>query len=535
MEKEVRCENGQRLMVLEVSQKQAYIFGTSVLSENAMRSLEIAFVTSKHFFSYALAMFDRSGTEKRALLESIEKKVQGYLIYSGGGHTFLRFPNKTEADYFAMAVTTAAKRKFPEMELYVKQIAYQKDKTIQENLSDLITKLEEKKALRLPSFRQIYLGIENQWKKQNPADCDTRQEFLSQFNWVTTSNDRFYAVVHIDGNAMGKRLNAIYEKAPENAFPDDESRWDYYNHLLQSFSEQIQKHFSEAYKQTIEYAKSRKQRIQKIIGAGDDICFITSGAIGLDCAAEFLHQLTQKTNGADGKNYSACAGVAIVHWKTPFWKAYQLSEELCSNAKRFAADNSRRNDNGEIVEYISAIDFHVQRGLMQESLAAFRKDFIANDGNHLELRPYAVCGFDPDQADFPLYSQLRERVKELNLITNNVRNKGNVSSEDKTTEEENSEAEAAEEERSGKEDREQKKVLAASVFKKLREDLGMGDVESIYAIRSRNLCGGLDASTIKLLGLDQPFQVFRGIKRCVLFDAIDLMDIADFGRDKFHE
>lgn len=527
MKKEVRCENGQRLMVLEVSQKQAYIFGDSTLRENAMRSLEIAFVTSKHFFSYALAVFDGIAADKSEQLESIEREVQANLIYSGGGHTFLRFSSKTEADHFAMAVTTAAKQKFPEMELYVKQIAYQKDKTLQENLADLITKLEEKKALRLQSFRQIYLGIENQKRRENPADCTTRKEILDEFKWSTTSEDKFYAVVHIDGNAMGKRLNAIYEKAPENPISDEDSRWCYYNSLLQSFSEQIQTHFYEAYMQTEEYVEKvfRNKKIQKIIGAGDDICFITSGEIGLDCAAEFLRQLSQKMNSADKKNYSACAGVAIVHWKTPFWKAYQLSEELCSNAKRFAADNSRKNDKGEIVEYISAIDFHVQRGMMQETLAALRKDFIAEDGNHLELRPYAVCGFDPVLADFPLYSQLRERVMKLNFITSNTRTKGNENSEDESTEEE----------RSKQGDRLQKKVLAAYTLKKLREDLGMGEVESIYAIRSRNLFCGLDEPTIKLLGLDQPFQVFCGIKRCVLYDAIDLMDVADFGRDISYE
>lgn len=70
------------LMILEVSQKQAYIFGSTKLKDNIARSEEICRVTdAEYFYQAALAggiSFDR------------EKNV----VYSGGGHTVLNLTMK---------------------------------------------------------------------------------------------------------------------------------------------------------------------------------------------------------------------------------------------------------------------------------------------------------------------------------------------------------------------------------------------------------------------------------------------------------
>lgn len=73
--------------------------------------------------------------------------------------------------------------------------------------------------------------------------------------------------------------------------------------------------------------------VRKIILAGDDVCFVTEGRIGLEAAKIFIEQLGSKTNKQDHQGYTACAGVAIVHKKYPFYKAYETAEMLCSNAK----------------------------------------------------------------------------------------------------------------------------------------------------------------------------------------------------------
>ena len=65
----------RKLMILEVSKKQDYIFGSKKLKENADRSEDINYVTSKEFFHDIAKQYYRE---------------ENY-IYSGGGHTFLQF------------------------------------------------------------------------------------------------------------------------------------------------------------------------------------------------------------------------------------------------------------------------------------------------------------------------------------------------------------------------------------------------------------------------------------------------------------
>ncbi|MCB0126015.1 MAG: hypothetical protein KDE58_27350, partial [Caldilineaceae bacterium] len=76
--------------------------------------------------------------------------------------------------------------------------------------------------------------------------------------------------------------------------------------------------------------------IRPIVFGGDDVTFVCDGRIGLKAAQIFLDAFSrQSIPGKDGHMQSgrAAAGVAIVKTHYPFARAYQLSEELCKNAK----------------------------------------------------------------------------------------------------------------------------------------------------------------------------------------------------------
>ena len=89
----------------------------------------------------------------------------------------------------------------------------------------------------------------------------------------------------------------------------------------------------------------------------------------------------------DQKNYSACAGVAIVHQKYPFYRAYELAEELCSNAKRMIAQLDPQASAN-----VCAIDWHISYGEMENGLSQIRRQYQNREGGRLEMRPYLVCG-----------------------------------------------------------------------------------------------------------------------------------------------
>lgn len=367
------------LTILEVSQKQAYIFSSKKLKENAARSGDIAFVTSSTFFARAAGALYRE---------------EENLVYSGGGHTVLQFGDRDRAVSFARAVTEAVLRQYPGLELFVRTIPYDPALAPGENLKELSKALERKKARRAASFRLLDLGLEKPCGEaapdrsgqtaqglRPPAGC----RFPSQFEELAKAlpkrkADNFIAVVHIDGNAMGKRVEGVYSR--------NSGDWESCRAGLRRFSQSIQADFEEAFQETVEavvreFVPSGDLPIRPVILAGDDVCFVTAGSIGLECARTFLEKLAARSNQEDGQTYAACAGVAMVHVKYPFHRAYDLAEELCSSAKRFGAslDGAGR---------VSAMDWHIEFGQLKDGLSELREDYRTEDGCRLELRPVAV-------------------------------------------------------------------------------------------------------------------------------------------------
>lgn len=89
--------------------------------------------------------------------------------------------------------------------------------------------------------------------------------------------------------------------------------------------------------------------IRPIITGGDDITFVCEGTLGVPLAKYFLqnfHQLGKEMGLLNGEIY-ACAGVSITKQKYPFYRGYQLSEELIKEAKKVS-----RKQNGN---YLSAM------------------------------------------------------------------------------------------------------------------------------------------------------------------------------------
>ena len=461
------------LMILEVSQKQNYIFASKLLKENMQRSANIARATSSAYFSQ-VCPGDYDPKEN--------------LGYSGGGHTVLQFGTKAEADRFARTVTRQVMIDYPGMELFVKQLDYDETREPGQNLNELSKMLEIKKSRRDHAFRTYALGIEQ--TEGAPDTSPIRSNFKLPRGWLSSNrmdvadkDDNFLAVVHIDGNAMGARVQAIYDACKDS--------WSECRRLLDQFSTEIDQHFAEAFDEmaqeladNLEFRYKRASKkylpLRKIIGAGDDVCFITAGKHGLECAASFLRHLSSKRNGADGKLYTACAGVVLIHKKYPFRQAYDLSEELCRNAKSFCSAYGGG---------ISALDFHVEYGQMKDSLSAIRADYVTDDGARLELRPLAVTWTDP----IPLQRTYRFHTQQLRKLSDELR----------------------------RQEKREDGALARSKVKSLRPYLHQGEVETMYALRMTQATALLSLND----GKNPFFTDDKGVRRCLYFDTIELLDV----------
>lgn len=383
------------LLILEVSQKQAYIFESRRLAENIRRSGEIAYVTSTDFFN------------------SMPSFQEENLVYTGGGHTVLQFTDEVSAKTFSYDISRKVLEVYPDMELFIAIHPYNDHQTPGENLNALSQKLEQKKSLRAASFHLRRFGFEKP-AFHHQGEYTELEKHIPE-GWEITADsdallqgngDNFLAVVHADGNSMGSRVQSIYESSG--------SDWNVCTEKLRAFSEAIDQQFAEAYTEMVDEMaaalaenpnwKGRTLPIRKLIGAGDDVCFVTGSSLALECASVFLQKLESKVNPVDKQRYTACAGVVLIHKKFPFRKAYDLSEALCSNAKKTCAAYGGN---------LSALDWHIEFGQMKDSLTAIRTDYVCADGSCMTLRPYLMSQKEgvPVERSFAFYKAAAEAMR----------------------------------------------------------------------------------------------------------------------------
>ncbi len=429
------------LTMLEVSQKQAYIFFSNKVQDNIVNSAVIIMVLENDFLEDVVA--DKTIYDKNK-----------NMVYSGGGHIVLEFRTKKQAVEFTKRVTRFVYENFEGLIIFAATIDYDKQISPGDNCRKLAAQLEMKKSLRFPIFHQGSFGIEETDTTTflPQAECVNREEkekirtkekemeedrlpngykpaYLFEKLGVSKYRSNFIAVVHIDGNAMGKRVESL-------DIVSQDGRWDWniYKKKIRKFSECIDSDFKSAYKEMEEDIATSKDNgrlddldlsenyfpVRKIIMAGDDICFVSEGRIGIECAVRFIEKLSKKKNSEDGAGYAACAGVAIVHQKYPFYKAYELSEKLCSNAKKYAASLSNDGSGKEIC----AIDWHIELGEIKDTLDEVRDDYKDVDGYTLTARPYFITSTSIEEnekvKEVKSYAEFKEQMIALQKVDDGI-------------------------------------------------------------------------------------------------------------------
>lgn len=454
------------LLIMEVSQKQAYIFKNKELKKNIDASYTIDEITSSGYF-------------KKYFPEYYNEEKN--LVYSGGGHTILVFDNDVEendntgkenqAVRFAKKLSKQIFCDYDGLEVFIKIMDYDEKAEPSENIQNLMQKLEEKKAIRRASFRQGTFGMEvskgeaervfdsekkekeaeqrkkdaenrrekriREEKKKIQEEETTHYELVTQLEKLGGNKDdnNFIAVVHIDGNLMGKKVQENDKELRKilDRISDPEKKLDMYREKKQEFSEKIDKLFKGAYSDMQDAVKKQIENgnlkdlsleevvneekqinfpVRRIITAGDDICFVSEGKIGIECAVEYMKALWKRSEGEN----SACAGVAIVHQSYPFYKAYEIAESLCSSAKKYNASLDK-----EGCANACAIDWHIEYGEMYGGLDEIRKHYVDADGKSILARPYFVCG-DVEyegKAGNRTYADFKQTMEEMEYALHN--------------------------------------------------------------------------------------------------------------------
>jgi hypothetical protein len=230
------------------------------------------------------------------------------------------------------------------------------------------------------------------------------ENFKYPFNFENLGGERgkssFIAVVHADGNNMGKRLQAytdhgdnremirrmreFSESVNEVGLDAMKAVRDFVARTLS-----IAKAENHAYELMDRFDKEEKMRlkdgflpIRPLVFGGDDVTFVCEGRLGLALAFTLLQAFSKAELPDKNKTY-ACAGIAIVHSHYPFARAYALAEDLCQSAKQKARE---WNSNS----HVSLINWHITSSGRTLDWDETQKREFANQHGQLLLRPLMV-------------------------------------------------------------------------------------------------------------------------------------------------
>lgn len=229
-----------------------------------------------------------------------------------------------------------------------------------------------------------------------------------------TEGEDHLAVVHVDGNGIGRRLVEVAGRGGTDEdvcdrlkrFADDleTASRDALHATIRALVKFLDDHTS------LDPAKDGRGPLlplRPILSGGDDVTFICEGRVGLWLAEVFLREFGKHELRDDRKGgpLSACAGVAIAGTHFPIARSYGLASELCRSAKR----RGRAKGGG------SWVDFHIALGGATGGIAQLRAEQyeIAREQVTYQLlwRPWRVL---PDEAhDRWAWTAFRSAAKAL--------------------------------------------------------------------------------------------------------------------------
>ncbi len=429
------------LTILDISGVQNYLFNSNRLPHNIGASYLVKQATEE-WVDIAMKGWNKGNIESGAANYEI--------VYSGGGNAVVLFDSHDHAIEFTRRYTKHLLQNAPGLRVVVQHTDFEWSQSLADLYTQALRELAQKKAEQTPVMPMLGLGVTaacqytglpaiqrdsdddnkrisvevaakvhahqdaRDWLKKVFADKLGTFDFAYDFNLFGERGKASYiAVVHADGNGMGKRKEALCEKY---AKPEDNRK---FIQALRDFSEQIKEAGKQAlqatFQQAMEWDKDKQilidpqnnqVRFVPLVFGGDDVTFVCDGRLGLSLAAIFLQEFSKQRLEVDGKPLYACAGVAIVKNRYPFARAYDMAEDLCQSAKRAVKAWKVKDDEDAL-----ALDWHFAVSGAVLALGEIRKrEYTVEDDKKLYARPYLI---NADREPLKSWHAFRSVVREF--------------------------------------------------------------------------------------------------------------------------
>jgi hypothetical protein len=448
------------LLIVDTTGIQPYIFGSNRLRENVGASHLVRQATEA-WVREALesAVPARHNWQTDGALETTKRieagAIDAEVVYASGGNVVVILKEASAARQFTSALSKIVLRRAPSLNLVVAQMPFDSLGTNQLPIDETFRLLDHQKrqlkyvstpllgvgvttrcqSTGLPAVDYVYIKEDDpttyylasneviaKWHASNDSHDALQQQFggtlEDTFAFPKDMDDlgrsegehSYVAVVHADGNSMGKRIQDI-----RKTILDDRK----YITKIRQFSQELNDATQRALTSTLQTlvgniqdgcikhrdmperlcVKLKKESgkwllpFRPIVIGGDDVTFICDGRLGLSLALHYLKQFEQETaNLSDGKGKAtACAGIAIVKSHYPFARAYALAEELTQSAKNYRRQLQVNNSTWDG----ACIDWHFAFSGLYGGIDTIR-DREYSDG--LTIRPVTLEG-NPNSSD----------------------------------------------------------------------------------------------------------------------------------------
>lgn len=437
----------KKMYMYDVRGIQDYIFRTNKLKEIIGASEIVRGITEELFLKIAERLeYNVKKAEGDLIFDFKEVTIDGKeiiydaeIFYNGGGNLLVLFKDDEKAKKLNTEMRIQLVKDTYSLQLAIAGVDVNDENNYQDDYSKLREEMDKAKlnmpplslvsafpfTLNDPQTGMPFATYYN--KKMVTSETEAKlckydaikEDIVANLNEMgTCEGDNKIAIVHIDGNNMGKKVaNKIkdvtnYKKAAT---------------VLRGFSKQVDDLFTKKALQSVidklpEFweksgyndEKREKERLfRTVIHAGDDVTFVCNDKIALQCTCEFIRSIEAANKGKEEiDQFHVCAGIYVMHTHFPFAKGYEMAEQLCDNAKK----RSRINPG-------NYVDFHINYGGVLSDIDTIRKvQYVSKErdkDNPISIiqRPYMVNGSD---------DELLKLIREIRLISSTNLSRGKI-------------------------------------------------------------------------------------------------------------
>ena len=448
-----------KAILLDTQSIQKYIFSGTKLKTNVGASYIVDRVfedvlvddilDTPDIKNFGIQKVNCTGWESENTPDSVDAVVKakalpedGYVAYIGGGNALILFKeevageNNSNLKRIVQEFTSTLLCKYPGLKIGAAIGDIQLDEAnFSASISAIYQQLHQNKQKIHPVVNVPMTGhtlqcpVNGESEKAEEANQKLANDysgalnkgapyqFPQEFNNLgSQEGDNYLAIVHIDGNSMGERFSecetlAERTKLSKTVATVTEKAFYKIVELVASISPE------EYLAEGIDVGSSNHPYLpmRPIIIGGADVTFVCHARLAVVLAQAFVKELEklsrielgQLTKDEKDVAIYSCAGIAILNTSYPFFRGYELAEQMCAKAKEQAREKGG-----------SWLDFIILHGEQAPTVDQIREqEYTSVKGGQLHFGPYIVSDNSTESKEYMLQNMLDIVTQFENIIS----------------------------------------------------------------------------------------------------------------------